>query len=199
MQADDVTSAHQALGRHAWAEAHALFARADDAGALGPADLERMAVAAYMAGRDDDGLDAPDRAHRAHLAAGDRPAAARVAVWLGIHLILRGETGRATGWHARARRLVEAEGRDCVARGYVASADALRHMGARDWAATREASLTAVAVGERFGDPDLVALGLSDLGRALVEEGRADEGLERLDEAMVAALAGELSPVVTGF
>jgi DNA-binding CsgD family transcriptional regulator len=199
MHADDLTSAHEALGRHAWAHAHTLLARADATARLGPADLERMAVAAYMAGHDDAGLDALDRAHRAHLAAGDRPAAARAAVWLVIHLTLRGETGRAAGWHARARRLVEAEGRDCVERGYVVSADALRHMGAGDWAATREASQAAVAAGERFGDPDLVALALSDLGRALVEEGRAAEGLERLDEAMVAALAGELSPVVTGF
>jgi DNA-binding NarL/FixJ family response regulator len=194
-----LTGARDAYGRRAWTEAHALFARADAAGGLGPADLERLAVAAYMAGRDDDQLDALARAHAGHLRAGDRPGAVRTAFWLGVHLWILGEPARASGWHARARRLMDGEAGDCVERGYVASAEALRHMAAGDWAATRDASLEAIAAGERFGDPDLVALGLIDLGKALIEEGRAADGLGRLDEAMVALVAGELSPVVTGF
>ena len=200
MDPDEVlTSARDAYGRRAWTEAHALFARADGAAALAPADLERLAVAAYMAGRDDEQLDAFARAHEGHLRAGDRPGAARAAFWIGVHLLFLGEPARASGWHARARRLVEGEAEDCVERGYVASADALRHMLDGDWPATRDASLEAIAAGERFGDADLVALGLIDLGRALIEEGRTADGVGRLDEAMVAAVAGELSPVVTGF
>ena len=125
--------------------------------------------------------------------------AVRAAFWLGVHLIIRGEIGRATGWLARAQRLLEHEAGDCVERGYLSSADALRGMVAGDWRATRAAAADAVGVGERFGDPDLVALGLIDLGRALIEEGLVAEGLGKLDEAMVAATAGELSPVATGF
>ncbi len=199
MDADVLTSARDAYGRRAWTEAHALFARADGVAPLPPADLECLAVAAYMAGRDDQQLEALVRAHEGHLRAGDRPRAARVAFWIGVHLLLLGEPARASGWHARTRRLVQGEPGDCVERGYVASADALRHMSGGDWPATRDASLEAIAAGERFGDPDLVALGLIDLGRALIEEGSTAEGLGRLDEAMVAAVAGELSPVVTGF
>ncbi len=194
-----LTSARDAYGRRAWTDARTLFARADGDAALAPDDLERLAVAAYMCGRDDEQLDALARAHAAHLEAGDRPGAARAAFWLGVHLLFLGEPARASGWHARARRLVEGEAGDCVERGYVASADALRHMLSGDWPATRDASLAAIAAGERFGDADLVALGLIDLGRALIEEGRAADGLGRLDEAMVAAVGGELSPVVTGF
>ena len=61
-------------------------------------------------------------------------------------------------------------------RGYLSSEDALRAMVAGDWRATRDAAADAVGVGERFGDRDLVALGLIDLGRALIEEGLAAEG-----------------------
>jgi tetratricopeptide (TPR) repeat protein len=86
-----------------------------------------------------------------------------------------------------------------VERGYLASADALRCMAAGDWRGTRAAAEAALGVGERFGDPDLVALGLIDLGRALIAQGADAEGLGKLDEAMVAASAGELSPVATGF
>ena len=180
-------------------EAHELLGRADEAAPLAPEDLERLAVAAYMLGLDDQQLDALARAHDGHLRDGDRAGAVRAAFWLGVHLIIRGEVGRATGWLGRARRLLEHEAGDCVERGYLSSADALRYMVAGDWPATRAAAADAVGVGERFGDPDLVALGLIDLGRALIEQGPIAEGLGKLDEAMVAAAAGELSPVATGF
>lgn len=199
MHADVLTTAREAYGHRAWTQAHALLARVDEEASLAPEDLERLAVAAYMLGLDDQQLEALARAHHAHLHDGNRPGAVRAAFWLGVHLIIRGEIGRATGWLGRAQRLLEHEAGDCVERGYLASADALRCMVAGDWRATRLAAATAVGVGERFGDPDLVALGLIDLGRALIEEGFIAEGLGKLDEAMVAATAGELSPVATGF
>ncbi len=199
MHADVLTTAREAYGRRAWTQAHELLGRADEAAPLAPEDLERLAVAAYMLGLDDQQLEALARAHHAHLRDGDRAGAVRAAFWLGVHLMIRGEIGRATGWLGRAQRLLEHEAGDCVERGYLSSADALRCMVAGDWPATRAAAADAVGVGERFGDPDLVALGLSDLGRALIEEGLVAEGLGKLDEAMVAATAGELSPVAPGF
>ena len=199
MHADVLRTAREAYARRAWAQAHELLGRADEGASLAPEDLERLAVAAYMLGLDDQQLEALARAHHAHLRDGDRRGAVRAAFWLGVHLVIRGETGRATGWLGRARRLLEHEAGDCVERGYLASADALRCMAAGDWGGTRAAAAYAVGAGERFGDPDLVALGLSDLGRALIEEGSVAEGLGKLDEAMVAVTAGELSPVVTGF
>jgi DNA-binding CsgD family transcriptional regulator len=198
MNADVLTTAREAYGRRAWTQAHELLGRADEAEPLAPEDLERLAVAAYMLGLDDQQLAALARAHHAHRRDGDRPGAVRAAFWLVVHLTIRGETGRATGWLSRAQRLMEQEAGDCVERGYLSSADALRCMVAGDWQGTRAAAADAVGVGERFGDPDLVALGLIDLGRALIEEGFVADGLGKLDEAMVAAAAGELSPVATG-
>src|SRR3989442_4519788 len=49
----------------------------------------------------------------------------------------------------------------------------------------------------RLGNRDLMALGLHDQGRILVAMGRVDEGMALMDEATVAALAGELTPWVT--
>ena len=198
MHADVLTTAREAYGRRAWTQAHKLLASIDETASLAPEDLERLAVAAYMLGLDDQQLEVLARAHHAHLRDGNRPGAVRAAFWLGVHLIIRGEVGRAGGWLGRAQRLLEHEAGDCVERGYLSSADALRAMVAGDWRATRAAAADAVGVGERFGDPDLVALGLIDLGRALIEEGLVAEGLGKLDEAMVAAAAGELSPVATG-
>jgi DNA-binding CsgD family transcriptional regulator len=186
------------FARRAWSEAHERLSLADRAAPLDADDLELLATAAYMLGRDDEHVSALERAHHAHLDAGEGLRAARCAVWMGIPLMLRGEVGRASGWLGRARRLVEREGRDCVEQGYLLLALVLEHEAAgRDEAAVAVAA-EAAAIGERFGDPDLFALAAQDQGILLITQGRVVEGLGLLDEAMIAVTAGELSPIVTG-
>ena len=52
--------------------------------------------------------------------------------------------------------------------------------------------------GIRLGDRNLEALGLQDKGRFLVAMGHIEKGLCLVDEAMIAAVAGELDPQTTG-
>ena len=52
-----------AFGRHAWADAYSDLSAADHEAPLSPEDLERLALAAYLAGRDDDGADISARAY----------------------------------------------------------------------------------------------------------------------------------------
>jgi DNA-binding CsgD family transcriptional regulator len=61
-----------------------------------------------------------------------------------------------------------------------------------------EAAARAIEIGERFGEPDLVALAVHEQGRALVRMARVGEGLKLLDEAMVAVTSDDLNPMVTG-
>src|SRR5690606_24412095 len=56
----------------------------------------------------------------------------------------------------------------------------------------------ALALAERFTDPDLLALSLLGRGQCLIRAGRYADGVIQLDEAMVAVTAGEVSPVFTG-
>ncbi len=196
---DDVIQAgREAHAQHAWTRAHRLFTRAEEVAPLPPEDLERLATTAYMLGLDDEQLSALERAYRAHLHEQNPRRAVQCAYWLGVHLTLKGEVARATGWIGRAQRALEQTPVDCVERGYLLSAEALGAMIAGDWAAMRAAAAEAVVTAERFGDADLLALGLIDLGNAMVCEGQVEDGLRRLDEAMLAASAGELSPIVTG-
>ena len=74
----------------------------------------------------------------------------------------------------------------------------LRHEATGDWEAAYATAAEAAEIGERFGDADLFALAVHEQGCALVHQGRVEEGLGLLDEAMVAVTAGELSPIVTG-
>jgi ATP/maltotriose-dependent transcriptional regulator MalT len=56
----------------------------------------------------------------------------------------------------------------------------------------------AAAIGERFNDKDLVALGIQGQGRALIRQGKISDGVALLDEAMIAVTAGEVSPLNAG-
>ena len=54
--------------QHAWAEAHEQLTRADEEEPLGADDLELLATAAYMLGRDEEYVSVLERAHQAHVA-----------------------------------------------------------------------------------------------------------------------------------
>jgi DNA-binding CsgD family transcriptional regulator len=195
---EELERGREAYARRAWGEAYEALSRADQAAALEAEDLELLATAAYMLGREDD-LRSLERACDLYLERGEMLRAARCAGWVGMHLFLRGAMGPATGWLGRAERLVERERRECVERGYLLFPALFRLEAAGDY--DRAAALAAeiAAVGERFRDADLIALASQQQGLLLVKQGRVAEGLRHLDEAMVGVMAGELSPIVSGF
>src|SRR5829696_10406882 len=179
-------------------DAYRSLSLADQASPLGAEDLELLATSAFMLGRDDDCLSGLECAYHVYLDAGEAMRAVRCAFWVGMNLTLRGEMGRATGWLGRAQRLVEREEGDCVERGYLLMPVMLRHEDIGDWEAAYAAAASAAEIGERFGDRDLLALAVHEQGLILVNQGRVEEGLGLVDEAMVEVTTGELSPIVTG-
>ena len=86
---------------------------------LAAVDLERLAVAAYLTGRDDEACETWARAHRAYVRAEHGLAAVRSAFWLGCVLILRGQLAPAHGWFSRTQHLLEREPRGPVENGYL--------------------------------------------------------------------------------
>jgi DNA-binding CsgD family transcriptional regulator len=181
-----------------WVDAYESLAAADLATPLGAEDLELLARSGYMLGRDDDYASGLERAHHAYLDSGESLRAVRCAWWIGHNLLFRGEMGPARGWFARAQRLIEREQRDCVERGYVLIAALLEHVFSGDHEAAHATAVEIAEIGERFGDGDLVAIGLMEQGHALLRQGRREDGLRLVDETMVAVTAGELSPIVAG-
>lgn len=190
-------------GRHAyveraWVTAYKALSVADENEPLAPPDLERLGRSAYMIGRDDNYVTAFERAHRGYLDADDPRAAIRCGFWIGHNLLFRGEAGRAAGWFARSERLLERERAECVERGYLLQARMLAHEFGGDYEGARAVAAEIGEIGERFGDPDLVAIGLMVQGHALIRLRCRTEGVRFVDEAMVAATIGELTPVVNG-
>ncbi|MGH8826995.1 MAG: tetratricopeptide repeat protein, partial [Jiangellaceae bacterium] len=181
----------------AWSAAYEQLAAADAAGHLDPDDLDLLAQAAYLIGRYDQSLDTLARAHQAFLASGRNERAAFCGFWLCMQLFDQGEMARAGGWLARAQRLVDELGHDCVTQGYLMVPGGLQNLGADP--ANALACFTQVAkIGDRFDDRDLTTLGRLGQGQALVMLGETGRALALFDEAMVAVIADELSPIAAG-
>jgi DNA-binding CsgD family transcriptional regulator len=190
--------ARRSYGQRAWADAYQAFSFADQEKLLEAEDLELLAMAAYLVGRDDEYLRTLERAYNAHNNAGQCARAVRCAFWLGFRLLMRSEMGRAAGWLGRAQRLLERDARECAERGYLLLPVVEQHLASGDFETAYAAAADAAAIGERCGDPDLIACARHQQGRIRLQQGQVEAGLGFLDETMVAVTARELSPLVTG-
>ena len=195
---DGLARGRAAFERHDWPAAREQLHRLDVASPLEPADLELLATAAYLSGRDAESTDAWTRAHQGWQEVGELRRAVHAGFWLGFGLIQRGEMAQGGGWLARAGRLAEEHGLDGVECGYLLVPQGLMALGAGRSDTALEHFGEAGSLGRRFGDRDLATLGLLGRGQALTQLGRTSEGLGLWDEAMVAVIAGETSPVISG-
>jgi len=194
----EIERGRAAYRRRAFGEAFRILSAADRRGPLQAEDLDLLAMSAGLLGRDADLLALLERAHHAHLEAGNGLRAARSAFWLGFRVLNRGEPARASGWFARAQRLIDDSHSDCVERGYLQLPIVRQHMVEGNDAAAAAAAADIAQLGARFGDGDLVAFARNLEGRSLLRQGRVEQGLALLDETMVAVTTGELSPLLTG-
>jgi DNA-binding CsgD family transcriptional regulator len=128
------------------------------------------------------------RRERQSMAAG---RAARTVAWITGNVL--GDWAVRSGWLARARALLEEAGVNRPEHGWVLIIKAFSEPDAQ----IRETLLRkAIAVGRRFGDPDIEFLALAYLGSLYVMTDRVEEGLAFSDEALAALCAGELTELL---
>jgi DNA-binding CsgD family transcriptional regulator/predicted negative regulator of RcsB-dependent stress response len=181
-----------------WAAEYAELSAREPLTSYEPADIEHLAGAAYLAGDQTGCIDVLTRAHALALERGETRQGARFAFWIAFSLIGQRESSRATGWVARARRLLEDYGHECVECGYVMVPQALGQTASGDLPGAAATFETAEHIGERFADRDLICLARQGRGRVLVNLGRVEEGVALFDEVMVAVTAGEVTAFVSG-
>lgn len=195
---DAAARGRAAAGKLAWDEAYAAFSQADT-DALSAEDVQAWATAAYLLGHVDTAVDALARAYRMHLDAGDPCAALRCGFWIIFIQIGRGDVAQASGWMSHCGHLLDRIPADGAEQSYLSVIHAFRLTAIEQrYAEGRQMADGVVEVARRTGDDDLLALGLNVAGRARIRAGQVEEGLARLDEAMVAVVSGTLSPPAAG-
>jgi len=195
---DDLERGRACYRRHEWADAFEALSRVDAESPLSVEDLQLLAWSAGLCGHEDVYLSVSERVYHAHDAAGTHALAARWAFWIGMQLTTMTETARGAGWLSRAQRSADRVDGDCAERGYLMLPAVLRFLGAGDLDAAHDVAAQAAEIGERFTNPDLIALARQYQGRALLRRGDTARGIALVDESMVAVTSGELSPFVTG-
>lgn len=180
-----------------WLAEYEALRASDAAAPLPPEEVERLALAAFMLGHDDEVESLRERAFEQYLAE-DRLADAVVcAFWLGFHLQNRGASAQAAGWSARLRRLVGPDGDPRLdALLSIGEAAGLMMSGQPEPAIAKFDAARPVVT--RTGDRDAAALTVLGRANCLHQLGRAAESAAAVDEVMVDVAAGRLTPQVTG-
>jgi DNA-binding CsgD family transcriptional regulator len=165
---------------------------------MAPDELELLADAAWWCCRVEEEIAVRQRAFAGYVREGRRQPAAYTAWLLSVRHGLRGEPATASGWLQRAQRQLadEPEG---VEHGYVACSLTEQALGAGDLDAAAAHARRAIAIGERTGTPELVALAVSWQGLCRLARNEVEQGLLALDEAMASVTAGELDAHFTGW
>ena len=192
---DAVTTAHLARARELrrvcrWEEACAEYAAADAVEVLAVEDLEAFAEVAQVSARGGEAVALLRRVFDLRVRAGELEDAAQVAFWLWWVLLNTNEVVQASGWLQQTSRTLGPA------------------MDASPWLRIPEAMFQATTghrarAGEVLraivddGQGEVVPWALSMWGQTLIDEGRLQDGLDRLDEAMAILLDDGLSPRVT--
>lgn len=182
-----------ALESARWAEARVAFEAVLVDDTEHPEALDGLGLATWFLGDIAGGIATREHAFDSYVRAQRCDDAARTAVWVSHQHLIAGRASAARGWLSRAERAVA--GKDgCAGQGWVA-VERARHAETIDECIRYTNEAMAIAREHDAGDLEVFALSL--LGRAEVDGGRKQHGMQLLEEAMAAAAAGRIRNVHT--
>jgi DNA-binding CsgD family transcriptional regulator/predicted negative regulator of RcsB-dependent stress response len=190
---DALARAGEALMRGSWQEARALFETSLSEQET-PEALEGLGVAASWLDDAETSENARERAYRAYRERGDRLEAARVAMSIAMtHIGFMGAPAVARGWLRRAKGLLEDLDPTPI-HGWIALGEGFISVVYDKEAVTgRELSEEAAKLGRSLGDVHLEMMATGQTGLCMVLAGDVKGGMPLLDEAVAAAIGGELT------
>lgn len=182
-----------------WSDAFACLSEADRTSSLEAADLDLLAVAARLNGRDVAADDVAARCYEAWLREGRPRAAARRAAWLSLQLLLRGQEVPCRAWSARADLLLRDVSDDPLPeRGFLMIINGLAELNGGEPDSALETFTRIAELGFHCVEQDLIAIGQLGQGEALAALGRVAEAMTKLDEAMLAVTTKVVTPEAGG-
>lgn len=181
-----VGAGFQAMAAGDWAGARDAFSAAVEV-SNEPEALFGLAQALFWLGDAAGTMANCEKAYVAFRRSGNAMFAAGAALSLvGYNKAYLGNTAAARGWLARGARIIESEAPEL--RGELLGATAYL---TDDPFESEMLARQALEIGRANGNADLELLAMNAVGAALVQQGRTEEGMSLLDEAMAVAIAGE--------
>lgn len=188
---NDMASGPEALAAGEWAKAREHFER-EVAEHPTPASYENLGTACWWLDDVPAAMAARRQALAGFRAERDSCGAARVAIELAWDHTLAGNNAVARGWVERARKYVASCGSGShTARLAILEAEFALFVD-RDPVAAEAFAGQAMTCGADLGEVDVEMAGTAYAGLALVSQGRVGDGMRMLDEAVTAALSGEV-------
>ncbi|MGH2712064.1 MAG: hypothetical protein ACRDH9_12795 [Actinomycetota bacterium] len=190
---ETLARAGEALERGSWQEARELF-EASLAEAETPEALEGVGLAASWLADIEASDKARERAYAIYRERGDRMQAGAVALSIAMtHIGFMGAPAIARGWLRRAAGLVEDVDPNPM-HGWIALGEGfITLVYDKDAAKGRELSERAAELGRSFSDVHLEMMATGQTGLCMVHAGDVVGGMPLLDEAIAAAIGGELT------
>ena len=188
-----VEDGQAALAAADWARAHECFELALEQDADSAEALDGLGRALHFEGDYEQAIELTERAFAGYLAAGRGLEAADRARWLAfLHGAVNANMSAAGGWMARAESVLDGV-KECAAHGWL---QLDRAPFTNETSQREQLAASALAIARRFGDVDLEYDALALLGEAYVSQGRVDEGMKLLDQAMAAVTSNEVTGIV---
>jgi DNA-binding CsgD family transcriptional regulator/predicted negative regulator of RcsB-dependent stress response len=182
-----VTAGDRALEAGEWSAARDSFRTALELGQTAEA-LNGLGQALWWLGKTQDSIDYRERAYAEFRRRPDPVQAATIALVLCVHYQANvGNPAASAGWLARATRLVEEFELEDF-RGWLLLMKAAE---AEDPATGEKLARETKEFAGQTRDLDLELCALAQIGSCLIKQGKVDEGLILLDEAMAGSLGGE--------
>ncbi|WP_330295134.1 transcriptional regulator [Streptomyces sp. NBC_00503] len=190
--------ARNAAARGAWSDAYAGFLAAREAGDLDLKGLAEFADVAYAAGHLDVTIETWGQLHGELSRLGEDNAAAGAAVRVAMHLLFdTALMAPVRGWLRRADLLLDPLPPLTAAHAWFAAVRTFERLLSGDLEAARDWADRAIETGSHT-DPAAAAIGRVARARLVILDGDVERGLELLDDAGTAAMAGDLDALSTG-
>jgi DNA-binding CsgD family transcriptional regulator len=188
-----IARGHDALKRGDWTTAREAFDRAIALEET-PEALEGLGTALWWLDDQNSVLEMREKAFSLYRVAGDDRGAARLATALAIDYVdYRGDTSSASGWMQRAEHILEGLP-DCDEHAWMHLYSGLKSlMFEIDFEEARRRHNLAMELATELGNLDVQMMAIALDGMLLIREGKVPEGMLRVDEAMTAAIGGEMS------
>ncbi|HUO46828.1 MAG TPA: hypothetical protein VM470_08345, partial [Acidimicrobiia bacterium] len=177
----------EAVRKHLWTEAVTAFSAAEEETALTPDDLVLLADSLWWSGEPDQAITVLEKAFTGLEREGRYGEAASVGARLAYIGIRRLNMSMGAGWMSRVERLLEGQP-ESEGLGWLRILQcAVAMMGENDLQKGLGLAEEAIALGKRFDNPGIHALGLSFKGIAMIHLGDWRQGITFIDEATVVA------------